>query len=207
MADIDAPHPWYAIRIRGRHERVIAAALNQKGYEIFLPLHVSRRRWSDRMQSVEAPLFPGYLFCRLDVGNRLPLLVTPGVLQVVGIGKSLVPVEDAEIAAVQAIVISRLEAEPYPYTCAGQAVRIERGPLGGLEGIVLEAAGSCRLVVSVTLLQRSVAVEIDRDWVAIVEKPRGRETAAPLRAPASVPPAPHVARSSSPRHDWRAAAR
>src|SRR5215510_15621908 len=112
--------PWYALRIRARHEKLIAGALWGKGYEVFLPLYRSRRRWSDRVKELDAPLFPGYLFCRFDVLRRLPILTTPGVIQVVGIGKKIVPVDDAEITAIQSIITSQLAAEPWPYLCVGQ---------------------------------------------------------------------------------------
>jgi len=168
-------YPWYALRIRTRHEKIVASALHAKGFEVFLPLHTSSRRWSDRVKEIDLPLFPGYLFCRFDVRRRLPILVTSGILYVVASGKTLLPVEDQEIAAVQSIVASRLRAEPWPFLHAGQRVRIERGPLSGVEGTLVSLKRPFRLVVSVTLLQRSVAVEIDHDWVARV---------------ASIPPAP-----------------
>jgi len=157
--------PWFALRVQSRHERVIASSLYEKGYEVFLPLYRSKRRWSDRIKELELPLFPGYLFCRFDMQKRLPILVTPGILQIVGIGKSPHPVDDAEVSAVQTIVGARLHAEPWPYIRVGERVRIEYGPLTGLEGVLLGLKKPYRLVVTVSLLQRSVAVEIDRDWV------------------------------------------
>src|SRR5215510_648448 len=128
---------WYALRIKSRHERIVAAALYGKGYEVFLPLYRDRRRWSDRMKELELPLFPGYLFCRFDVMKRLPILTTPGIVQVVGLGRTPRPVDEAEIAAIQAIVISRLNAQTWPYLKIGQKVSIEQGRLTGLEGILI----------------------------------------------------------------------
>jgi transcription antitermination factor NusG len=174
---------WYALRIKSRHERIVAAALYGKGYEVFLPLYRDRRRWSDRMKELELPLFPGYLFCRFDVAKRLPILTTPGIVQVVGVGKTPLPIEDTEIAAIQSIVISRLNAQPWPYLQVGQRVRIEQGPLTGLQGILIALKKTHRLVVSVTLLQRSVAVEVDHDWASPVatEQPgRGKVAASPV---------------------------
>jgi transcription antitermination factor NusG len=156
--------PWYALRVRSRHEKATAASLFGKGYEVFLPLYRSRQRWSDRVKEVELPLFPGYLFCRFDFLQRLPILKTPGLVHVVGVGEHPEPVPEGEIAAVQAIVASRLGTEPWPYLHIGQRVRIEVGPLAGIEGILIALRNSHRLVVSVTILQRSVAVEIDQDW-------------------------------------------
>jgi transcription antitermination factor NusG len=111
---------------------------------------------------VAAPLFPGYVFCRFNAHNRLPVLVTPGVLSVVGRGRVPVPVEDAEIDAIQRVVSSGLRAEPWPYLEVGQQVRIQDGALGGLEGILISFRGSRRVVVSVSLLCRSVSLEIER---------------------------------------------
>jgi transcription antitermination factor NusG len=157
--------PWYALRVRPRFEKQIASILLSKGYEGFLPLYIQRNRWSDRIREVQLPLFSGYLFCRFDINKRLPILITPGVIQVVGIGKTPHPIEDSEIEAIQSIVISGLQLEPRSYMNIGRRVRIEIGPLAGVEGIVTTLKGKCRLVVSINLLQRSVAVEIDESWV------------------------------------------
>jgi transcription antitermination factor NusG len=156
---------WYAVRIRSRLGSLAAATLRGKGYEEFLPLYRSRRLWSDRTKDLDTPLFPGYLFCRFDVSDRLmPILTTPGVIGIVGFGKTPVPVDEEEIEAVRAILRSGLGAQPWPFLQAGSKVYVERGPLAGLEGIVTDADKVSRLVVAVTLLQRSVAVEIDRKW-------------------------------------------
>jgi transcription antitermination factor NusG len=176
-----AEFPWYALRIRTRQEKALASALHGKGYEVFLPLYHCRRRWSDRMKDLEMPLFPGYLFCRFDVQRRLPILVTPGIVQVVGIGKTPLPVDEAEISAIQAFQVAQLEAQPWPYLEIGQRVVIKRGPLCGAEGILIGTRKAPRLVLSVTLLQRSVAVEIDDDWVS----PAGRYVAGASQASGS----------------------
>ena len=161
--------PWYALQVRPRFEKVIASTLLNKGYEGFLPLYRHRSRWSDRMKEVQLPLFSGYLFCRLDLNRRLPVLITPGVMHIVGIGKIPHPVDEFEIAALQSIVVSGLQAEPRSYLSIGERVRIELGPLAGTEGILTSLKGSSRLVVSVNLLQRSVSVEIDESWVVPVD--------------------------------------
>jgi transcription antitermination factor NusG len=170
MHPVQTNHPWYAIQIRSRHEKVVASTLHGKGYEVFLPLCSSRRRWSDRDKELNFPLFPGYLFCRFDIQTRLPILMTPGVLNVVGVGKTFLPIEETEIAAVQSIVVSRLGVQPWPYLRAGQTVRIEQGPLTGLTGILIASSKPYRFVVSVTLLQRSISVEIDYDWVSLCDE-------------------------------------
>ena len=164
----EVAHPWYAVRVRPRFEKMVASALVTKGYEGFLPLYRHRSRWADRIREVRLPLFPGYLFCRFDINHRLPILVTPGVMHVVGIGKAPHPVEDEEIAALQAVVISGLQAEPRSYLTVGRKVRVEVGPLAGVEGILTALKGVSRLVLSVNLLQRSVSVEIEESWIVPV---------------------------------------
>jgi transcription antitermination factor NusG len=161
--------PWYALQVRPRFEKQVASTLASKGFEGFLPLYRNRSRWSDRIKEVELPLFSGYLFCRFDINKRLPILVTPGVMKVVGIGKIAHPVEDDEIAALQAITLSGLQAEPRSYLNIGEKVRIGIGPLAGVEGILLGVKGSNRLIVSVGLLQRSVSVEISESWVVPID--------------------------------------
>ena len=157
---------WYALRLRPKSENLASATLRGKGYEEFLPMYRSRRRWSDRVKELDLPLFPGYLFCRFDVQDRLlPILTTPGVISIVGAGKTPVAVSDEEIAAVQAIVRSGLPAQPWPCLTVGSRVFIERGPLAGFEGIALSVDKAFRLVVSIPLLQRAIAVEIERDWI------------------------------------------
>ena len=170
LAPTAVSHPWFALQTRCRYESFVAKQLRHKGYDILLPLYECRRRWSDRIKELELPLFPGYLFCRFNPLDRFPIVVTPGVLQVVGIGKSPVPVDDAEIAAIQTAVQSGLPRQPWPFLQIGQRVRVECGPLCGLEGILVDFKGRHRLVLSATLLQRSVAVEMDAAWVSPIPK-------------------------------------
>ena len=155
---------WYAIRVRSKFENAAFAGLTGRGYEAFLPLCRSRRRWSDRVKELDLPLFPGYLFCRFDAQDRLlPILTAPGVVAIVGVGKIPVSIDEREIADIRAILRSGLAAHACPYVGVGSRVRIEEGPLAGLEGFVTNTDKVLRLIVSVNLLQRSVAVEIDRD--------------------------------------------
>ena len=157
--------PWFALQVRTRHESFVAEHLDGKGYEYFLPLYKSRRRWSDRIKEIDAPLFPGYLFCRFNPQDRLPILKTPGVTQIVGYSHVPTAVEEEEIEAIRTLVVSGLPNYPHPFLTVGNRVRIEAGALRGLEGILLEVKGKRKLVVSITLLQRSVAVEIDSEAV------------------------------------------
>jgi transcription antitermination factor NusG len=158
-------HPWYALQTRSRHEKKTATILTNKGYAPYLPTYRSRRRWSDRVVEAESILFPGYLFCRFDARRRFPIETTPGVVSVISFGVEPVAIADEEIQAIENILASGLLAEPYPFLREGQPVRITRGALEGLSGLLVKIKNHWRLVVSVSLLQRSVAVEIDRDWV------------------------------------------
>jgi len=157
--------PWFALQVRSRSEKIVTAHLTGKGYEWFLPSHKTRRLWSDRIKEIEQPLFPGYVFCRLNPLNRFPILAIPGVFLIVGVGKTPVPIHEAEIAAIQATVKFGLQSQPWPFLQIGQRVRIERGPLCGLDGILLDVRGHHRLVLSVTLLNRSIAVRLEDAWV------------------------------------------
>jgi transcription antitermination factor NusG len=160
---MDIPQPWYALRVRPRTEKAVSESLQNKGYEVFLPFHRQRRRWSDRVVDIHLPLFPGYLFARFDVLRRLPILKTPGVMFVVGIGNVPAPIDDVEIDALQIVVKSHLELQPWPFLRVGQRVRIISGPLADAEGILTAVKSRSRLVVSINLLQRSVAVEVAQE--------------------------------------------
>jgi transcription antitermination factor NusG len=173
----DGPR-WFALQVRTRWESSTALLLSGKGYEILLPTYQTKKRWNGKLRQLNSPLFPGYVFCQFDALNRLPILVTPGVIAVVGRGRVPVPVEDTEIAAIQTVVSSGLRAEPWPYLEIGQKIRIESDALYGLEGVLINFKGNHRIVVSVSLLRRSVALEIDRACVS----PLG-----PTRAPALEP--------------------
>ena|SRR5690242_15681122 len=163
--DVSLPHQWFALRVKSNFERTAAFHLIQRGYKNFLPTYTVRTNWSDRVKTVEKPLFPGYVFCAFDPSRRLPVMTTPGVLHVVGIGKDLLPVDESELKAVWTTLQSGLLIHPWPYLRVGETVAIERGPLAGVEGFVVQLKGNFRLVVSITLLQRSISAEIERDWI------------------------------------------
>lgn len=156
---------WYALQVRTRWENSTSVLLSGKGYQTLLPTYKVKKNWSGRLKEINAPLFPGYVFCQFDAQNRLPVLITPGVISVVGRGKIPVPVEDGEIAAIQAVVSSGFQAEPWPFLELGQRVRIEGEALQGLEGLLIHFKGNHRIVLSVSLLRRSVALEIDQSCV------------------------------------------
>jgi len=156
---------WFALSVAPRKEKVTARTLRAMGYEDFLPLYSLKRRWSDRIKTVEFPLFPGYVFSRFDPKLRLPILKIATVNHVVGPGNKPEPVHESEILALRTVCQSGLQAIPCPYLTVGSKVLIHDGPLSGLEGILVRDKQT-RLVLSVSLLQRSVAVEIDRAWVS-----------------------------------------
>ncbi len=184
VTDLDEPPPWLALTVVPQHEYVVRAALELKGLDPYLPTCMVVRRWSDRLKKLERPLFAGYVFCRWVNGNLTPVLRTPGVRSVVSFGGEPSPVPDAEMERIRRILASGLTVEPWPFLQVGQQVRINSGPLAGLEGILVEARDKWRMVVSVEMLQRSVAVEIDRDWATPVQ-------------PVKIPAAPLSANSGS----------
>lgn len=159
MSLVVSGRSWLAVQVRARHEKAVGETLRVKGYEDFVPLYRCQRQWSDRVTSIQLPLFSGYVFCRPLTRVASLIVATRGVLRLVG------EVPDSEIAALKAIVASGLPAEPWAFLQTGQQVRLQAGPLSGLEGILMSFTKQQRVVVSVTLLQRSVAIEIQREWV------------------------------------------
>ena len=183
--------PWFAIMARTGREKSSTLLLENAGYECLLPVSKYTRHWSDRKKEVEVPLFPGYLFCRMDPYNRLPVLMTPGVIQIVGAGKTLIPVEEEEIAAIQRVVKNGLATMPWPYLQVGHVARIEEGPLRGMTGIIVRIKSGMKLVLSVSLLQRSVAVEIDRSWISGVHPTRPAAIEARIDLSTAIPASPN----------------
>ena len=173
---------WYALCVRSRLEKTVARNLGGKGYEPFLPLCRRVRRWSDRIKHIELPLFPGYVFCRFDAADRLPILTIPGVNGVVGSGRNLLPVDENELKAIQAVLSSGKYYEACPFLEIGQRVRVEYGALQGVEGFVTLLKNTERLVISVQMLQRSVAVEIERECLKPIPERRSHVAAAALSA-------------------------
>ena len=156
---------WYALHVRPRSEKLVSQLLEYKGVEEFLPLYREKHRWSDRLAEVELPLFPGYVFCKVDWSHSTPpILTTPGVLSVLGVGGVPAPVDDSELEAIRVILKSGTAPLPWPMPKVGDQIYIEQGPLSGIEGVLIESKNQSRLVVSVTILQRAVAIEIDTTW-------------------------------------------
>ena len=153
---------WYAVQTRSRHEKVVAEQLCQKQIECFVPLQEVFSKWKDRRKRVQFPLFPGYLFTRVPIReSRLDIVKVPSVVRILGFNGEPLPIPDEQIQAVRTLVFSTLACDPYPYLAAGDRVRIVRGPLRGLSGLLVEKKNRYRFIVSVDLIQRAVASEID----------------------------------------------
>jgi transcription antitermination factor NusG len=163
------PH-WYVAQTYSRHEKRVAEQLNARGIENFLPLYETVSRWKDRRVRVQLPLFPGYVFVRVPLRERLRALEVPSVARLVGFGGLPVPMPNDEMEAMQNGLTGQLRAEPHPYLTVGRRLRINFGPLAGLQGILLRKKGSYRFVLSVELIQRSIVVDVDgADILPVVE--------------------------------------
>jgi transcription antitermination factor NusG len=154
---------WFALTVKPRSDKAVARTLQAKGFQTFLPLYQKHHKYATRCKDFELPLFPGYVFCRFNALLRLPILTTPGVTQILGAGHMPIPLCETEITSLQTAINAQLRIQPYPFLQVGQKVRINKGALAGVEGIVVSVKQCLRLVLSITLLERSVALEIDRD--------------------------------------------
>src|SRR5579862_5893751 len=152
---------WYAIYTCANHERKIADQLAGRGIEHFLPQYESVRKWKDRKVRLQLPLFPSYLFVHLSLQSRLAVLQIPGVVRFVGFDGRAVPVLEEELTSVREFFKQGLRAEPHPFLRVGRRVRVQHGPLAGMQGILVRRKNKVRFVVSVELIMRSVSVEID----------------------------------------------
>jgi transcription antitermination factor NusG len=155
---------WYALYVRSRHERVVESALKGKGYTAFSPFFRTKRKRVDRTAEIEIPLFPGYVFCHFNPNKRLPILTTPGIVEIVPANKPH-PVDDTEISSIRTLTLSGLPVQPWPFLTSGQRIRLHAGPLMGAEGIFLRVKDAYHLVVSVSLLRRAVSVVVEHGAV------------------------------------------
>ncbi|HLZ34506.1 MAG TPA: UpxY family transcription antiterminator [Nitrospira sp.] len=152
---------WYALRTRSRHEKVVRDQLANQGIEPLLPTVKRLSQWKDRKKEIEVPLFSGYCFVRFGSEQKMPVLKTVGVVDIVGGGQRPEPIPDEEIAALQTLMTSVLPYDPHPYLSEGMTVEVVRGPLQGVRGILLRKEKRHRLVLGVRLIQQAAAVEID----------------------------------------------
>lgn len=158
-AEYIEPH-WYAAHTRSRHEKKIAEQLTGKEIAFFLPLYEAEHRWKDRLARVELPLFPGYMFVQIPLREKLRVLEIPGVVRLVSFGGEPAPLNDQEISILRQGLEKQMKAEPHPYLKKGTRVRVKRGALAGIEGILERRKDSFRLVISVDLIMRSISVEV-----------------------------------------------
>jgi transcription antitermination factor NusG len=175
--DLDAP--WWAVYTRHQHEKVAGDMLLRKGFEVFVPLYQSTRRWKDRLKTLSLPLFPSYVFIHGGIERQLQVVTTPGVYSIITAAGRTAVIPGEEIDAVKRMVENSLRVEPHPFLKCGDWVRVKAGPLEGVEGILVRMKGLCRLVISVDMLQKSVAVEVS---ASDVERASRRE-AVPSRSP------------------------
>ncbi len=152
---------WYAVYTSANHEKRVARQLEQRSVEHLLPLYESVRRWKDRRVRLQMPLFPGYVFVRLALRDRLPLLQIPSVVRLVSFDGQPAPLPEEDIQAIRNCLGRGHQVEPHPYLQVGRRVRVKSGPFQGLEGIILRRKNRTRFVLSFELIMRSVAVEVD----------------------------------------------
>lgn len=152
---------WYALHVRSNQERRVETILGTKGYNTFLPLYRSTRKWSDRSKVIHEPLFPGYVFCEFDVTQRAPIVTIENVIRVVGFGPGPTPVDASELEQVRTAMESGMSLMPWRHFERGQLVQVQEGPLAGVKGVFIERRGVSRVVLTLTLIQRSMAVELD----------------------------------------------
>ena len=164
---------WHALYTRHQHEKVVAQALSGKGFDVFLPQYRTVHRWKDRQKELLLPLFPNYVFIRGGLDRMLSIVTTPGVHSLVSWGGRAADIPSEEIEAVRRLVESPLQVEPHPFLKCGDLVRIKSGALEGIEGILVRKTRGFRLVLSVEMLSKSAAVEVD---VSMVERVRAAET-------------------------------
>jgi len=176
---------WWALYTRHQHEKTVAEMLSTKGFEIFLPLYDSVRRWKDRKKLLSLPLFPCYVFVRGGLDRRLQVVTTPGVHMILYHGEHVAMIPEVEIEAIRRAVEGSLRIEPHPFLKCGERVRVTRGSLEGVEGILVRKKNLYRLVLSVDMMAQSVAVEIDatdvepvtaRNFAGIIQSKQSAET-------------------------------
>jgi transcription antitermination factor NusG len=152
---------WYAVYTTVRHEKVVAQQLEQRSVEAFLPLYRSLHRWKDRRKLVELALFPGYVFVKIAIEERIRVVQVPGVVHMVSFNGKFPALPETEITALRSGLQNNFYAEPHPYLRIGKRVRVVRGPMAGAEGILTRKKDKYRVVISIDVLMRSVAVEVD----------------------------------------------
>ena len=181
--------PWWAIYTRHQHEKVVAEMLAAKDFEVFLPLYDSTRRWKDRSKVLSLPLFPCYLFVHGGLDRKLQVVTTPGIHMILYRGDHVATIPQQEMEAIQRAVEGSYRVEPHPFLRCGMRVRVVRGALQGVEGILVRKKNLCRLILSVEMLAQSVAVEVHAADVEPCAAPAAPAVIALPRIAAAVKPA------------------
>jgi len=159
---------WYAAYTYPRHEAVVVEQLESKGVESFLPTSSIASRWKDRTVQIRSPLFPSYVFTRIELARRVAVLTIPGVIRILSANGAPIPIPDSEIDTVRRCTVQGAKLEAHPFMANGVRVRVHSGPFSGLEGVVTQDNGKCKVVVSITAIHQSIALELDRECLAPV---------------------------------------
>jgi transcription antitermination factor NusG len=160
----DVPR-WYAAYTYPRHEKVVAEQLESKGVESFLPTTTVASRWKDRIVRIHLPLFPSYVFARVELCRRVAVLTVPGVIRILSANGAPIPIPDSEVDAVRRCISEGAKLEAHHFMVSGMRARVHSGPFSGLEGIVVEANEKCKVVVSISAIHQSIALELDREYL------------------------------------------
>ncbi|MGH9344413.1 MAG: UpxY family transcription antiterminator [Terriglobia bacterium] len=160
-ASLARDNAWYALYTRHQHEKIVADLLSNKGFNVFLPLYEATHRWKDRLKTLSLPLFPSYVFVKGGRDRQLQMMTTPGVYSIVASAGRAAAIPEEQIDAVKRMVDGPLRVEPHPFLKCGDSVRVTAGPLQGIEGVLVRKKNLTRLVLSIEMLMKSVAVEID----------------------------------------------
>ncbi|HEX3472636.1 MAG TPA: UpxY family transcription antiterminator [Silvibacterium sp.] len=174
MGESDSGTRWYAVSTRSRQEKVAANTLQALGITYFLPLQLQKRQWSDRIQTINVPLFPGYLFVHVDPwsSRKLEVLKAPGITKFVGDRTGPLPIHSSEIEGIQSLVHCGVEFAPHPFLKEGDRVRVVRGALAGIEGILVRVGSRSRVVISIEIIYRSLAITVsEHDVEAVTAEP------------------------------------
>ena len=162
---IDSEQKWFALTAKHQHEPKIATLLGAKDFEVFQPTYTEVRRWKDRKKPIVLPLFPGYVFFCGGLQRRSEILSIPGVFSIVCFGGTAAEISGDEIDGIRRVCLNRMDVQPHPFLAVGDRVRVMEGPLSGVTGILQKQKDACRLILSIELLGRSAAVEIDANSV------------------------------------------
>jgi transcription antitermination factor NusG len=173
-SSLSEEQPWWAIYTRHQHEKTVADMLSMKGFDVFLPLYESVRNWKDRKKMLSLPLFPCYVFVRGGFERKLQVVSTPGVHMILHHGERVATIQEEEMVAIRSVIEGNLRVEPHPFLKCGQRVRVRRGTLEGVEGILIRKKNMCRLILSVEMLAQSVAVEVDASDIEPVNEAGGK---------------------------------